>query len=742
MTPLSAKQRRVRSLIIAAYVLLGITYALATPPLESSDEYKHYPVVQHLQTQHTLPVLDPEDPGLWLQEAAQPPLYYALMALLTSWVDTSDLQQIHQVNPHAFVGDPNQIANKNLIIHQPDRESFPWRGSVLAVMVIRLASLGLGVGTVYLVARLGSLLFSPRVGLLAAALTAFNPMFLFVSAAVNNDSLAILLGILGLYLLVRVWQEGPNPLLSWRRYVGLGTVLGLGILTKVSLGALLGLTGVTLAWSAWRRREWRLLWIGGATVAVVALAIPSWWFAHNLRLYHDPTALDVFFAVQGRRDAPITWANWSGEFGTFFRSFWGLFGGVNIAAPAAYYWVCNLTALIGATGLLVRWRRKRPPSQRGVWLLVAWSLIMFLLLLQWNAIYFAFQGRLIFPALGAISVLWAAGVLAWGEESKRPPMGLLLSGWMLAAAALLPWTTIRPAYAYPEPLTRVPEPARFGPVSFQSDSGTIQLVGVEMPGDQSVTPVGEPVKVTLYWQVVDPMKRDYVSSVHLLGRGLVSVGQVDRYPGWGMIPTSEWAAGEIWRDEYHVYTRAGAVAPTRLRVSVGLYDTLESSPLRPVGPDGVPMEWVVVGEARLRPAESQPTQPPEPLEVPFTDGITLAGYGLVPQPASAGDTLALTLHWKATARPTQEYTVFVHLLLDGAQLAGADGPPVSGDYPTSMWLAGDAVEDMHLISLPPDLNSGDYTIAVGLYNPMTGLRAARLDGAGDSVTLPAVVNGR
>jgi 4-amino-4-deoxy-L-arabinose transferase-like glycosyltransferase len=727
MTPLTVRQNTVLSLVSVAYFVLGLTYALATPPLESSDEYKHYPVVQYIQTEHALPVLDPDNPGRWLQEGAQPPLYYAIMALLTSWIDTSDLPQVHQVNPHAFIGNPNQVTNKNLIIHQPEREAFPWHGTVLAVMVIRLASVGIGAGTIYLVARLGGLLFSPRVGLLAAALTAFNPMFLFVSAAVNNDSLAILFGTLGLYLLVQLWQDAPDPLLHWRRYAWLGVVLGLGILTKVSLGALLALTGAALAWLAWRRKDWRLLFIGGVMVAAVALAIASWWFARNLRLYHDPTGLDVFVAVQGGRDSPLTWGDWRGEFGTFFRSFWGLFGGVNIAAPAPYYWVCNLTAVIGAAGLLVRWRRKRP-SRQGVWLLTAWSLIMFVLLLRWTAIYHAFQGRLIFPALGAIGVLWAAGILVWTGESKSPRVGLLLTGWMLGAAALLPWSTIRPAYAYPEPLTTVPDTAQFGPISFQSDDGTIQLVGVEMPSDQSVTPAGLPVEVTLYWQAIGPVERDYVSSVHLLGRELVSVGQVNRYPAWGMIPTSRWQSGDIWRDPYLVYSGAGAVAPTRLRVSVGLYDTQESSSLRAVGPDGVPLELVLVGEARLAAPESGPVQPPQPLEIPFADGITLAG-----------ETLTLTLYWTVVMQPTQEYTIFVHLLKGSAQLTVADGPPAAGDYPTSMWRAGDTIEDSHLISLPPDLRPGDYHIAVGLYDPVTGLRAARLDGVGDSVSLPAVV---
>ncbi|MCB9421595.1 MAG: hypothetical protein H6667_17450 [Ardenticatenaceae bacterium] len=133
-----------------AYLLLGVSYLLVTPPLESSDEYKHYPVVKYMQTEHSLAVLDPENPGMWLQEGAQPPLYYLLMAGLTSWINTSDLPKVHHKNLYAFIGNPNQIRNKNLVIHDPAREQFPWQGTILAINLIRPASIGLGLGTIWL----------------------------------------------------------------------------------------------------------------------------------------------------------------------------------------------------------------------------------------------------------------------------------------------------------------------------------------------------------------------------------------------------------------------------------------------------------------------------------------------------------------------------------------------------------------------------------------------------------------
>lgn len=724
--PISRPFKRALVIILLAYLVLGISYILATPPLESSDEYKHYPVVQYIQTQHALPVLEPKNPGLWLQEGAQPPLYYLLMAGVTSWIDTGDLPDVHHKNLYAFIGNPGQIRNKNLIIHDPVREQFPWQGTILAVNLIRLASVGLGLGTIWLTFRLGRLLFSPQIGLLAAALTAFNPMFLFVSAAVNNDSLSILLGHWGLYLLVKLWRDRPDPWIEWRRYVGLGLVLGLGILTKLSLGGLLGLTGLALAWQAWRHREWRRLFGGGVMVLVVATAVSIWWFLRNWQVYGDLTGLNAFIAVQGTRKTPLALSGWISEFGTFYRSFWGLFGGVNVAAPQIFYTIANLLAAVATAGLIYWLWQNRRKWPAGLKLLAAWIGVLLVLLIRWNLISPAFQGRLVFPALGAVNLLWAVGLLAL----KRPKLPASVAGLLALTALLLPWITIRPAYAYPEPVAAVPPAAQFSPITFQAEDGRLQLVGMEMEPGQSASPSDSPIKLVLYWKSVTPVSRDYLSSVHLLGRELESVGAVNRYPAWGMIPTSRWQPGQIWRDEYHVYVRKNTAAPSQLRVSVSLYDDEAEQSLTATWADGTAVDLLLVSEtARLAASQSNSAKPQTRLGVPFDEGITLAGYDLV-----LGDPIQLTLYWQAGSTPAQDYTVFVQLLNEhGEWLAGADAPPVDNFYPTSLWQKGDWIDDLHLLPLPPDLQPGSYTIRVGLYDPVSGARLARRNG--DSVDI-------
>ena len=139
----SGDGKRPLALVLIVFVAMGIVYSLATPIFEASDERWHYPVVKHIADGQELPVQDPPISTAWRQEGSQPPLYYLLTAGITFWVDTSDFSQVQRPNPHAVVGLPQLIGNKNMMIHT-DRERWPWQGTTLAVHLIRLVSVGLG----------------------------------------------------------------------------------------------------------------------------------------------------------------------------------------------------------------------------------------------------------------------------------------------------------------------------------------------------------------------------------------------------------------------------------------------------------------------------------------------------------------------------------------------------------------------------------------------------------------------
>jgi hypothetical protein len=79
--------RRWLALILSVFTLLGVTYALTTPPFEASDELWHYPMIRHLADGNPLPVqvFDPAQAGPWNQEASQPPLFGSIPAIWSGY---------------------------------------------------------------------------------------------------------------------------------------------------------------------------------------------------------------------------------------------------------------------------------------------------------------------------------------------------------------------------------------------------------------------------------------------------------------------------------------------------------------------------------------------------------------------------------------------------------------------------------------------------------------------------------
>lgn len=751
MTQIRLSTRQILVLIVLLYLCAGVIYSLATPILEASDEFKHYPYVQYLQTHRDLPVLEPrtclETPSecRWLQDGGQPPTYYALLAAATSWIDTSDLPDLWRVNWHVFMGDPSQVCNKNLIIHRPAQERFPWQGAVLAIRLSRFITVAIGAGSVILTYFIARELFPhrPAVTLGATALTAFNPMFIFVNASVNNDAMTTFFGCLNLLMLLHLTRDAlREPLPLWR-YVLVGITMGFFLLTKLSALTALMLLPVLLAWVGYRRRSWRPILVGLTVVMAVVALMSGWWFVRNWRLYGDPTGLNAFIEIQGRRGGFPSLRDWVDEFVTFRWTYWGLFGGINVMAPLWVYRFFDLLSLVGLIGfawwtvgsgeLRRLWLTLRDPeSVSGTslwWVPALWGAILFVSVLRWTWIFYSFQGRFMFPNIGGLSTLLIVGLHQWVPSKHRSLLSAVVGLSVAAIAAMLPFTSILPAYAQPEALalSDIPDSARVEPVPIGS---VARIVGWEFE-EQIVRPLTDSgsVDLVVYWQAMAPDGGDYISFAHALGRDLEVVGKINRRPACGMVPTDMWQPGEVWRDPYHIRVMGEARAPSRLRVEVGLYDAGASETL------GV----VRIGEAKLAPPESAP-EIENPMGVELDDGITFRGYDLTPARASAGETITVRLYWAAREAPSTDYQVFVHLLGGDPQpVAQGDGPPLNGYYPTTMWAAGEVLVDLHSVSLPADLPEGQYRLAVGMYHLETMQRLPRLDGGAGTIEIPTPV---
>jgi hypothetical protein len=259
-----------------------------------------------------------------------------------------------------------------------------------------------------------------------------------------------------------------------------------------------------------------------------------------------------------------------------------------------------------------------------------------------------------------------------------------------------------------------------------------RLIGLALDRP-SVTP-GEWLNVTLCWTALKPMTRNYSLFIHLLGRENKVVGARNTWPGLGRFPTTLWPVDRAFCDTTPVRVETDAPAPELYAIEVGLYDAatnerleaMEASTQQIIAPP-------TVGRVRIAPRQAVRISPQHAAQADF-GSVMLVGFD-APVDARPGETIPLQLYWRAVAPLPQDYTVFVHLLDASGNLAAqADGEPRGSAYPTSAWVAGDVIPDEHVLILPANLASGEYTLHMGLYLAPNGTRLP-VQPAGDSFTL-------
>lgn len=701
--------RRLLAGILAVYLLLSLGYGIVVPLFEAPDEDSHYFTVQVIADTSSLPRVGPE-PDRWMgQEAAQPPLYYFLGTLVVNAIDTDGARDLIWRNPFVRRGDASSPTNINAFVHGLV-EAWPWQGHVLAAHLLRALSALFGVSTLLCIFASGRLLWpsEPHLALLAAALTAFLPQFGFLHGAVSNDPLIILLSTAALWQLLRLWLDH----VSWVRLLGLGITTGLAILTK-SVGLLLlpFVVGV-LFLLAVRDSDWRLLWETALLVAGAALLVSGWLLWRNCTLYGDITAATAFIGFfGGDRDYTVSQA--LAESTGIWPSLFAVFGWFNVRAPDWVYGAWHALTLLALTQAVwsstAAWRRRPARSYRlrprqllqqpwmPAFLLGAWLLLVLVGLTSFMLQTPAAQGRLLFPALTpmALALAWSLGRYKWrGIRWLSVVLALATSLWSLLVV-------IPDAYA--APLTVAQPPSRA--VLLNHDMGqNLTLVAADL--ETTETRAGDTVWLTLYWRARAVPDRAPQIVLVLFGRQRELVGKLQSYHGGGLYPANLWPVGETVADRIGVRLSRDILVPARVQLDLGLVGGAHT---------------VNVGTLKVVPA-SWPAAT-EPILAQIGTDIDLAAATLSSHTVRPGGSVTLLVRWQVKSAPGMDMTTFVHVGdPSDPPLAQADGVPLSGDYPTYLWAAGEVISDTYTLRLPLEVAGGRYPVWIGLYDPSTLVR--------------------
>jgi len=278
----------------------------------------------------------------------------------------------------------------------------------------------------------------------------------------------------------------------------------------------------------------------------------------------------------------------------------------------------------------------------------------------------------------------------------------------------------------------------------------VHIRGYDLP--ETSVRAGEKLELVLYQSAPEPLDGIWMPYAQL---GPVE----DRWTTDSCLLTTQWQPGEVAVERYELLVPFD-LPPGEYPLRLGYADLTGGRPELPLSTGGTTVTLATI--TVLPNPDAPPARTLERALANLGNQVALMSAKACAAPlclrpsaavwedavtARAGQTLHLTLRWRALDVPRESATVFIHLI-DGAgrPVAGWDYTPLGGSAPTYLWfpkwLPGQTFIDPYRLEIPADLPPGDYWLEVGMYG-MTSLRrfpVVDLKGnlAGDRVILGAV----
>ncbi len=228
---------------------------------------------------------------------------------------------------------------------------------------------------------------------------------------------------------------------------------------------------------------------------------------------------------------------------------------------------------------------------------------------------------------------------------------------------------------------------------------------------------GNQLEIDVAWGSSRAITEDYDAEIQFSDEAGV-IHHSELFPLSEQWDTSSWAANSlVW--EYYQINLPQTLPPATYEVQVRLHDQQgfvgESYPLHNLTVAELPCSSMALREN---------VQAQNGL---FGEQLRLVGYQV-----EQGDPAWVTLFWQANQHMDNDYKIFIHIydLQTAVPVAQDDAMPHRNAYPTRFWGLEEVVDDRIPIYLG-GVPAGNYGVAIGVYDSVTGERLTAVDSTGE-----------
>ena len=460
-------------LLFVIMLLKGALWSLAFPLWQGPDEDDHYAVIQFIAENGRLPDTadtllpdevarsreladvgrldyNPEqrqgwsDGSIGLREAEFDQLPLASrtsteLGITGKLMHATPLYYLIAAIPYRLIG-----YSQNLLVRMQVQRLF---AVLLSSPIVIVA---------YLIARL---LFpnNAPMRLTIPILVAFQPQLTQMTAVISVDGLFFVLYSLLIYFCLRVLRDG----LDGKTAVLIGLTFAAAFLIKPTINGFAPLVALVVLYDWWRRKGERMRVLGAALLMNLVILPPAaWWMARSWRINHD-----LFYfnpVVEGHRiiQNPFydyhVWPHlldfYQSVWGGLFVTWWAHFGWVDTPLPPWVYTVLRGLTFLAIAGLIwqlgrhwgkrpsfTEWRQGRRMAPLGIWLFLALTLLVPMVLLQVYDLTFwweygngrGLQGRYWLGTIVPMLTFFSLGLLFFLPQRWHGAAHWLLRGGMV-----------------------------------------------------------------------------------------------------------------------------------------------------------------------------------------------------------------------------------------------------------------------------------------------------------------------